>query len=229
MNNKLYTLLYAEDDPSAREIYKLYMEVYFKEVYEAKDGKEAYDIYLEKKPDVVMLDIEMPNMSGIQVAEKIREKDKNVKIVFLTAYTDKDFLLKAVPLNLVDYLVKPLNGVDLQALLKKTFEELEKDKSSNMVFLDEKSNFRLDQQNSILYKNDTIVDLTKYERKLLKLFSSRKNEIVSKEDIFKYVWNDEDGEYKDVNVRNLVKSLRKKLPDGLVDSIYGRGYILNLE
>jgi CheY-like chemotaxis protein len=73
--SKNYSILYAEDNKNVRENYVLYLENYFDYIYEANDGLEAFDIYRDKKPNVLLLDINMPNMNGLELAKKIREND----------------------------------------------------------------------------------------------------------------------------------------------------------
>lgn len=226
MKRRKISLLYAEDEANVRENYVLYMKIYFDKVYEAKDGKEAWDLYKEHKPDVVIMDIEMPLVDGLEIAERIREENIETKIIMLTAHSDKERLLKAIKLNLVDYLVKPINRVELRDVLEKTLALIELEKKDLLVDLG--SNIKVDMDNTILYKDGSIVELTSYELKLLKLFLKRKNQVVSKDDIYNNVWDIYDKEFKDSGIRNLVKKLRKKLPEDIIHNVYGSGYIFKL-
>jgi len=80
------TLLYAEDDLQSRKNYAFVLEEYFSEVYLAEDGREALDIYHEKKPDVLLLDISMPFIDGLDVAKAVRTTNKDIPIIMLTAH-----------------------------------------------------------------------------------------------------------------------------------------------
>lgn len=224
--DKKYTLLYADDEKNVRENYLLFMENYFKKIYTAKDGQEAYDMYEDHKPDVVILDIEMPKLSGLEVAKKIREVDADTKIIILTAYSDKERLLEAIKLNLVDYLVKPIDRGSLKKVLNESFASIEKKEDHSFKSLSD--DIKLDTKGMLLYQNDTIVDLTNYEQKLLALFYERRNQIVSKTDIYDEVWDSFDKEFSDSSIRNLVKNLRKKLPEDCLDNVYGSGYIFKI-
>lgn len=114
------TILYAEDDQVTRENYALVLQQYFHKVHTAKDGKEALALYREKKPDVLLLDINMPYIDGLEILETIRREDKDTPVAILTAHSDKEKLLKAIPLGLTQYLVKPVKD----ALFRKTVHEL---------------------------------------------------------------------------------------------------------
>ena len=98
------TLLYAEDEEITRINYAKYLSRFFDKVYEASDGKEALEIYKAKKPDILLLDIDMPHIDGLEVARRIREKDKKCRIIMLTAIKDVDKLIFATELNLTKYL-----------------------------------------------------------------------------------------------------------------------------
>ena len=94
------TLLYAEDNQESRENYAFVLKDYFDEVYIAKDGREALAMYHEKKPDIVLLDVTMPKMDGLEVAQVIRKENEEIPIIMLTAHSEVDKLLRAVPLPL---------------------------------------------------------------------------------------------------------------------------------
>jgi len=113
-----YTLLYVEDEVVTKELVSEYLKKYFLEIFQASDGKSAYKLYLEKKPDIVITDIQIENMNGLELATNIRKIDQDIPIHITTAYTDTNYLLKAVELNLIKYLVKPINEKELQTALK---------------------------------------------------------------------------------------------------------------
>ena len=107
-----YSLLYAEDNETVRDGYMLYFSKFFNNVYEAKDGKEAWDIFKQERPNIVILDINMPEISGLDVAHMIGDIDDTCKIIMLTAYSDVEKLMKAIKLNLTEYIVKPAKRID---------------------------------------------------------------------------------------------------------------------
>ncbi len=102
------TLLIVEDDSDNRETLLSLAELDFAKVYEAKDGCEGLEVFLRYRPDVVVTDIEMPCMSGLEMLEKIREHDQKVLVLFTSAHTDQERLLKAIDLSVDAYVLKPV-------------------------------------------------------------------------------------------------------------------------
>ncbi len=102
MNTKMleqlsnYRVLYAEDDIGVRKNVAEMLTLLFKEVYVACDGKEAYKLFEENLPDIVITDIKMPRLSGIELAKKIRKKYEKTQILIISAHTEVDYMLEAV-------------------------------------------------------------------------------------------------------------------------------------
>ena len=101
-------ILYAEDEEGIRENIADSLGYYVKEVYQASNGAEAFDIYEEKKPDIILSDIHMPILNGIDFVKKVRLTNRTIPIVMITAHTDKEYLLEAVELHMEKYIVKPI-------------------------------------------------------------------------------------------------------------------------
>jgi DNA-binding response OmpR family regulator len=225
------SLLYIEDD---KEIQEIYLDVINKEVevvHLAHDGEEGYEVYLEKKPDIILLDINMPKLDGLSLAKKIREVDSEVKIIITTAYAEQDKLLQAIELYLIKYILKPIDPKVLkEALLKAKSEILEaREKSEPTIkvfMLDEVTQWHFESEK--LYVDDKEIKLTKNERRLLKFLSTNKNKVFTFFEIFNHISHDDfDKEYDAGQVRALVKLLRKKVPKTSILNIYGEGYRFN--
>lgn len=226
---KNYSILYAEDEDQVRENYVLYLENYFGKIYEASNGREALDTYYDKKPDVLLLDITMPEINGIEVIRRIREHDEKTPIIILSAHSHKEYLFDAIKLKLVDYLVKPINRREFKTILQTTIEKLNEEEASsceeNKVYVSDTCYW--DKGVRIFFHENRVLDLTKNETKLFELLLEKKNQVVTQNDISNYVWNNEESEINDAGIRNLVKRLRRKMPVDIIQSIYGSGYILN--
>ena len=93
------------------------------EVYEAGDGKAGLDIALGQKPAIIISDIKMPHMNGLEMAEQIRAKNLHSKLLFLSGYTDKEYLKGAIHLHVDGYIEKPLNAEEITSLLSKLVRE----------------------------------------------------------------------------------------------------------
>ena len=101
---KYATILIVDDHIGIREQLKDNLSLYVSRVYEASDGQEAYELYLKYKPSIIISDINMPVLNGIELSKKIREENKIIPIVLISAYSEKEMLLEAVKLLLIDYL-----------------------------------------------------------------------------------------------------------------------------
>jgi DNA-binding response OmpR family regulator len=228
---KPLTLLYIEDDTDIQEIYIEFLNDYVEKVHLANDGETGYDMYLKHKPDIILLDINMPKLDGLSLAEKIRQTDKDVQIIITTAYGEQENLLKAIELYLVKYILKPINFDELKNALNKAIDELKhihsnRESISEMFCLDENTVWHKDIEK--LYSNNTEVKLTKNERRLLTLISTDENKIFTFFDIFNHIAQDNFNKEYDANqVRALVKLLRKKIPKESIINIYGEGYRFN--
>ena len=128
------TILYAEDDKAVQKPTVEYLRRYFKEVYVASDGREALTMYRQYSIDIVMLDIDMPYVDGLEVAKEIREENKEIPILIFTAFTEVDKLLKATELNLCKYLVKPVKPTEFKEVLFKISQTLKELSASCFVF-----------------------------------------------------------------------------------------------
>jgi DNA-binding LytR/AlgR family response regulator len=113
-------VLVVDDEPHARDYLKRMLSKYeFEIVGEASNGKEAVEIFLEKSPDVIFLDIEMPGISGLEVVERIGKK---ALIIFVTAYDD--YAIKAFEEGAIDYILKPISKERLDIAVKRIEERL---------------------------------------------------------------------------------------------------------
>ncbi len=104
-----FTLLCVEDDIEAQENIKMILEEDFKEVFVASDGIEGLYIYKEKKPDIILTDINMPNMDGLSMIKEIRKVDKNQPIIVISAFDSKNNLFKVANLSSSGFIPKPID------------------------------------------------------------------------------------------------------------------------
>jgi len=221
---KNHSILYVEDEPEIQKNIREYLESYFDTVHVASDGKEALSLYNNHHPDVLLLDINLPFLSGLEVAKQVRAKDQAVKIVMLTAHTETEKLLTATELKLTKYLIKPI----APKLFKETMELLASELRLNPSrFINLASNCIWNKTQEVLRIDDVPVSLTEKEHRLLKLLLEKKGTAVSNEEIMLAVWEDAfNNEISGDSVKNQISHLRKKLPNVSINTIYGKGYIL---
>lgn len=152
---KTLTLLYVEDEEGIRENITDSLKYYLKDVYEASNGEEGYLIYKEKSPDIILSDIHMPILNGIEFVKKIRMENRTIPVVMITAHTDKEYLLQAVELHMEKYLVKPIELDILFEVLSQCVNMLEINK---IIILKSDENYSYDfDKKELFYKEEAVV------------------------------------------------------------------------
>ena len=223
-----YKILFVEDEDLLRKNYTSYLKLLFKDVYSAKDGQEALLIYKKEEPDIMIVDIHIPKINGLELIKTIRQNDLNVKVIILTAHLNTEFLMEAASLKLVKYLKKPVNRKELKEALTLAINEI-----SNYDIIPRK-NFNLsngyvwDKETKELKHFNEIVDLTNKERLFLELLFSHKNKVFSYDEIFYYVWNDFNENVSLSSLKNLISRLRKKIDIDLIVNVFNEGYKLKI-
>ncbi len=154
-----HTLLYAEDDALIRENLLYILRDFFDEILIVNNGKEALEVYREKEPSAVLLDICMPEINGLEVAKQIRKADESVPIIMLTGHSDRERLLEAVELKLEAYLVKPVDYTQLNKTLTRTIERLNNDNIINL-----RPDMVWNSTDQLLTYKDRVIKLTKKEK-----------------------------------------------------------------
>ncbi len=217
------TILLAEDDDGLRNIFKKILLLYVKEVYEAGDGEEAYAVYLQRAPDIVITDIKMPKLDGLDFIKKIREKEKNTPIIVTSAYADQELLLESIKLYLVEYLIKPIKDEDLTRVLVRCADTISERKKDTIIDLPE--GYRYDLRNkTILSPAGETAALTTKEIELIELLLEHRGTLVTKQTIEEKLYQYE--EAPPSALKNLVFKVRKKLPGTILKTVGKLGYTI---
>lgn len=221
--NKNIRVLYVEDDEIARENGIEYLQNFFEQIYEASDAIIALQLYEKYQPDIIITDIQMPKLNGLEFIKRIRQKDKKTQIIIITAFCDKDYLLKAIELGLVKYLVKPVSEKEFEEALFLCVNSLQNNES-NIIKLDENSYFDIFNKNLLI--NEEIIKLRTKEILFLELLIKNKNRYVSYEEIENYVWSDS-VMTKDA-LKTLVKNIKIKISKDLILNLTNSGYKIDV-
>ena len=214
-------ILYIDDENSIRENAVEYLGFYCDNVYEADDGISGFEAYKRFLPDIIISDIKMPKLDGIEMVKKIRENDKKTKIVLATAFLETSYLLEAVELGLVKYLLKPITADKLLPVLKSCIEDIVEDKS--IFNLNEE--FTFDILNKTLFLKNEQITLTKKELQFLELLIKNNKRAVKYCEFNNYVWH---GDMTEDSMRSIVKDIRKKTFKNIIRNISGIGYQINV-
>ena len=221
---KNLTILYVEDESLVRQQAVEYLSRRYTKILEAKNGLEALEIYRTHKPDIIISDIKMPKMNGLEMARVIRQEKSKIPIIIATAFTQTDFLLDALALQLIKYIVKPITAKDLEEALSLAQEHLEK-KETNIIEITPHTIY--DTLNRRVFIDKESIKLTHNELLLLDLLAKHHQRVVVYEEIEALIWAYE-GMSMDA-LRSLVRPLRKKLQGNYIENVSGIGYRLKVE
>ncbi len=216
-------VLTVEDEDSIRSFIKLNLEMAGYEVLEAISGEAALKMLEECSPDVVVLDLMLPGMDGLEVCSSIRVKNPQALIIMLTAKGQDSDKITGLELGADDYMVKPFNPFELIARIK-ALQRRQKRPEKIYRF----GNLCLDVKGNRLLKDDVEVDLTPIEYSLLKLFMENPGKAFKRNDLLDAVWGEDyygDTKTLDVHIRRLRKKIepRPSQPE-FIKTIWGSGY-----
>lgn len=223
-------VMLAEDEEVARDILSFYLNTIFDEVVVVKDGLEGlytYKKYFEKDIsfDLILTDIKMPNMDGMEMLEKIYHINETQKFIIVSAYKDEDKLLKSIDLKVLGYFTKPLNVDNVMYLLKKAKTEVLKEKSLQEEPIKINSVFSYNIQEKLLYEKNSLVNLSKKESQLLEVLVQNIKKIVTPEELKSSLWPDK--ETSDSTLRTVMKRLKDKIKTkDFITSRKSQGYII---
>lgn len=224
------TVLIVEDDPHASEIINLYLKNEGFAVLAAYDGVDGLRKARESKPAVIVLDLMLPKLNGIELCKTIR-KESNVPIVMLTAMVEEEDRLAGLNLGADDYITKPFSPKELVARIKAVLRRTVRDNSANepqeLTFRDIALSYV---QRSVRVGKE-LVPLTPTEFRILALLMREPSRVFSRDHIIDQVFGYDFGGF-DRSVDTHVSNLRRKLESsgaksGLIKSVYGVGYKLN--
>lgn len=221
--NSKIKILVVEDDEITRENSIEFLENFFENIYEANNAIDALKIYYEINPEIIITDIQMPKLNGLEFIKQIRLKNRKTQVIVLSAYSNKEYLFKAIELQLVKYLTKPINEYELKEALKSCIQNIE-DESSNIYKLSTNTTF--DTYNHSLKIDEKLIKLRIKESKLLTLLLKNQTRYVTYEEIENFVWSDSIMS-KDA-LKSLVKTLKQKLLNNTISNLSGIGYKIEL-
>ena len=218
-----YRILIVEDEPISLEMLSKTLKEDFN-VLTADNGKKGFKLYKKFNPHIIISDLNMPIMNGIELIQKIRELDQNSKIIITTFKNDVQTLLQATELKLFKYLIKPIDFIALKNIIKESIEELNRFNTVALNLINISPTLIWKTSEFELFSNNQIVKLTPKEKKVLNLLLQKPNQVFTYNEIIYEVWekNNEIGDRK--TLKTMITSLRKKIEDVEINNVYGYGY-----
>jgi len=230
MISKNKQILLVEDDVNFGTVLRDYLQMNGYIVVLARNGLEGFEKFKKNEFDVCILDVMMPYKDGFTLAKEIRLKDKSIPVVFLTAKSMKDDVLKGYKIGADDYLTKPFDAdillKKLEVLIQRTQKSVQKSKpKSRIVIGDFIFNPRL---RTLTYKKNTPTNLSPKENQLLLMLVETQNDLLSRNKALNEIWND-DNYFTSRSMDVYIAKLRKYLRDDAsveIANIHGEGFRL---
>lgn len=215
---QLDVLHISKRDDSFKKIENI-LKIFFRKTINTEFIEEANEFYNTYKPAVIIIDIDLENQNGIEFIKQIRKKNKIIPIIIITKNKELNNLLEAIKLNLIDYLLKPL---DINKFIFSINLCAKNILNSGEIRTVVKNNVRYNYLEKTIIVNNEKKVLTKNETRLIELFLSNKNKFVQKEEIKKHIWPQKD--VTESAFKSLINRLGKKLEDDTITNSFGIGY-----
>ncbi|EDP5704160.1 response regulator transcription factor [Campylobacter jejuni] len=215
-------ILVVEDEIKTRESLINVLSERFSKVIGAQNGDEGLKKFKKFKPDLVITDIAMPIMDGLDMAREIKEISDDVPIVVLSAYSEKERLLRSIDIGIDKYLIKP---VDIEELFK-VLDCLVGEKIEANMLVKISEEYQFNKTKRTLIHNGKEIVLTKKELAFISLLLKQPGVLVLHEDIKKNVWIGE--HVSDTAVRTFIKRVRDKVGEDFIKNVPSLGYNINI-
>lgn len=221
--NNLYKILLVDDEQDILDFlsYNLKKEGY--QVFTALNGKDAISIAKKEMPHLIVLDVMMPEMDGIDTCREIREIEslKDVMIAFLSARNEDYSQIAGFEVGADDYITKPIKPRVFISRIKALLRRYSPDQNKSLEV--ELGGIKIDKEKYVVYKNNQEIAFPKKEFKLLSLLASKPGKVFTREFILEQVWGDE-VVVGDRTIDVHIRKLREKLGEDYIKTIKGIGY-----
>ena len=230
MISKIKQILLVEDDDNFGTVLRDYLQLNGYKVVLTRNGLDGFEKFKKNEFDICILDVMMPYKDGFTLAKEIRSKDKNTPIIFLTAKSMKEDVLKGYKIGADDYLTKPFDSEillkKLEVLIQRTQKNIKKSKPKSRILIgDFIFNPRL---RTLIYKKDAPTNLSPKENQLLLMLVENQNDLLSRSIALEEIWSDDNyftSRSMDVYIAKLRKYLRQDASAEIVN-IHGERYRL---
>ncbi|MCF6309420.1 MAG: response regulator transcription factor [Sulfurimonas sp.] len=212
-------VLLVEDEENISRLLKDAIGDSFHSFIVASDGVEGRELFLKIKPDIVITDIMMPRLSGLDMAKELKQINSDIPIIILSAFSEKEKLFDAIDIGVTKYFLKPFDPDELLDYINGLAPKL----GNKHVELSE--DFVFNKTTNSLYKNDRFVPLSKNEIKFLSLLLEDVNSVIDDNIIKETLWT---SDVSDERVRTFIRRIRAKTSKNLIKNVKGFGYRLEV-
>lgn len=222
MNNQDYTILLVDDEQDILEFLSYNLKKEGFRVLMTMHGKEAVSMAAKEKPDLVLLDVMMPEMDGMEVCREIRALKglEHVLIAFLTARSEDYSHIAGFDAGADDYINKPIKPRVLISRIKALLRRLPASRESEQMDM---GGIRIDRESYLVYKEGQEISLPRKEFELISLLASKPGKVFPREEILNRVWGDE-VVVGDRTIDVHIRKLREKIGEDFIKTVKGVGY-----
>ncbi|EPY2306152.1 response regulator transcription factor [Clostridium sporogenes] len=220
-------ILIVEDEPSIRGFVKVNLKMNNFDVIEAETGEEGVEKAREHKPEVVILDIMLPGMDGLEVCKILRQEFTNMGIIMLTAKSQDTDKVLGLEYGADDYIIKPFNPLELTLRIKAILRRVNavKENDDNIIT---GGPFKIDLYSKKIYKDEEEIDITPTEYLLMKIFIENPGKAFNRDELLDLVWGYDfmgDSKIVDVNIRRLRSKIEETPSEPkFIKTVWGTGY-----
>lgn len=221
-DNMKNRILIIEDDNEISNMVADYLSKNGYETHIAKDGIRGIKYVIEKKPDLIILDIMLPYKSGDEILREVREFS-DIPIIVVSAKENVQFKVDLFKIGVDDYVVKPFDLSELLARIETNLRRYSKLTSQQTLY--KYKNITLNYDLKEVFVDNNVVKLTSKEFEILYLFIKYPNKVFSKKNIYETVWKDSYA-YDDDTINTHISNIRKKIDSELIETVWKMGYKL---
>ncbi|MDY6078103.1 MAG: response regulator transcription factor [Eubacteriales bacterium] len=224
------TVFFIEDDTSIHSLLKATLELDGLDVEGFKDDREFFDMLKKKKPDLLVLDLMLPGMSGYEILDTLKSdpKYKDIPVIILSALADEVDVVKGLNYGAVDYIGKPFGILEFMSRVRSSLRKSKINKYSESDIVEARG-IVIDKSKVTCTVNDKPVALTAKEFELLTVLIENKSHVMTRSELLRIIWDFTD----DIETRTLdmhIKTLRDKLakvsPEKYIETVRSVGYVI---
>ena len=227
--NIMTHILVVEDEENVHSFLKLELEYEGYEVTICENGREAYERIKKNVYDMVLLDLMLPGMNGLEVCRRIREDGITVPVIMLTARDTVMDRITGLQLGADDYLPKPFDTQELITRMKAIFRRIHQNPTTDEIATLKFKDISLDIESRRVIRGDQLIDLTNKEFELLRMFMKNVNRVLTREMLLDQVWGYEhvvETNVVDVYIRYLRNKLNEENKEEYIQTVRGVGYVM---
>lgn len=218
-------VMIVDDEKDIVDFVRAYLEKEGYPTIEAYDGESALRLWREQRPDLIVLDVLMPNLDGLEICREVR-KESRVPIIILSARSEEEDRLCGLDLGADDYMVKPFSPRELVARIRSVLRRRKIVAEEEKVIAE--GPLTIDRESHQVRIGDEEIPLTAMELKVLAVMASSPGRVFSREEILEHALGEDHDGYDrniDTHIKNIRRKIRKKADEwNFIETVYGIGY-----